>query len=776
MDAVGELAAPIDDTRRSLTRWWLASIVIVSIPFIPLMTGSVTAVHSDAQEYHLPLWRWVWQRIVEGTSPFWGGFDFAGQNVPGIGQAAMFYPPNAIFAWTDTVAAFRWWTMAHLWLATSGAFLWSWSRWRSRAGAAVSAVVYGLNGVFVLHFVHVNFTVALAWLPWTFLGLDLLIERWSARRLVAFALPLCMIALAGQPQMLWAALVGIGTICVVELAGRGTGARAAVRVAAGGALGLGIAAVQLLPQYLFSRTSDRPQLGANMALGTAATTTDLLTALFPWYEGGAAGLPLVSREWTGSVTYHEAGNHLGLAAVCLAVVGVVACRRERRVLSLTLIGLLGVAMAMAWSTPLAPVIFNYVPLADRFRGWTRYLLLLNVAVSCLAGLGTKVALDAPALWKRRLLFGGLAVTGFAVLIRVSSDLGGQLASGWVMVLTIAIPLASLIAVIGALTLVDRRRAGALLVAAIAVPSMLFALGAPWRSDGLAPDAARAFFDPARSPVHVLDAPGGVDRWIEEPLRLRGLQTVTDTARVNGYDPLIQEDFSMVTGISYVGAVEDDRLTSAPGLFADLLRITTIVRTHRTAPRDPSWIRQPTEPGSGVELWYRTPRLPEAWVAGKVVSDTLDGITRRLQDSTTDLTAAVYVDATTGADLRFAERTDAGPAGSAEGSLGDAGEGDFVVRADRDAVLVVSTAWLDGWTATVDGRAAPVVRADGLVLGVPVPSGTSRVHLTFSSPGLRSGALLSILSLTLLGAIVLVAAVVQRRSRRSTTHDEPLTSE
>jgi hypothetical protein len=746
----------------TVTRWWAAAMIVVSLPFIPLMTGSATAVHSDAQEYHLPLWRWVWHRLADGTSPFWGGFDFAGQNVPGIGQAAIFYPPNAIFAWSDTVAAFRWWTMVHVWLAASGAFLWSWSRWRSRAGATVSAVVYALNGVFVLHFVHVNFTIALAWLPWMFLGLDLLIERWSAAGLVAFAAPLGMIALAGQPQILWAALVGIAIVCVVQLTVRRTGPRAALRVAAGGALGLGLAAVQLLPQYLFSRTSDRPQLVGDVALKSSATTTDLLTALFPWYKGGAARLPLIARDWSGGNTYHEVGNHIGLAAAGLAVVGIVACHRERRVMAVTLIGVLGVAMAMAWSTPLAPLIFRAVPLADRFRVWPRYLLLLNVAVACLAGLGTKVVLDAPRIWRRRLLLGGLAVTGFAVLIRLLTEVGGQLASGWVMVMTITIPLLSLLLIVGSLRLSNRSRAGVLVVVAVAVPSVLFALGAPWRSEGLSPDAAQAFFDAERSPLSVFDAPGGVDRWVENSTQLRGVQTVTDTARVNGYDPLIQQDFATVTGATYLGIFVDDRVWSPPGLLADVLRVTTLLGRGTAAPSDPSWTSEPSPPGSAFTVWHRTPRLPEAWVVGAVATDSLDGIADRLQDSATDLEGTVYLDDATLATDAFAGRSTVGPAGSVDGALGDTGEADFVVRADRDAVLVVSTSWLDGWSATVNGREVPVARADGAVLGIPVPAGTSRVRLEFHSPGLRFGGLLSLLSVSMLAGVVVVAAGRRRR--------------
>jgi uncharacterized membrane protein YfhO len=54
----------------------------------------------------------------------------------------------------------------------------------------------------------------------------------------------------------------------------------------------------------------------------------------------------------------------------------------------------------------------------------------------------------------------------------------------------------------------------------------------------------------------------------------------------------------------------------------------------------------------------------------------------------------------------------------------------------------------GWTARVDGREAPVRRANGKHLAVPVPSGRHEVELLYRPPGLRAGALLSLVGVAL----------------------------
>jgi uncharacterized membrane protein YfhO len=80
--------------------------------------------------------------------------------------------------------------------------------------------------------------------------------------------------------------------------------------------------------------------------------------------------------------------------------------------------------------------------------------------------------------------------------------------------------------------------------------------------------------------------------------------------------------------------------------------------------------------------------------------------------------------------------------------------EVTVNATRPAMLVLSQAWSPGWEARIDGHVVAVVRADGLVQGVPVPAGSHRVELAYRAPGLRTGFLIAAGTL---GAILLAAA-------------------
>jgi hypothetical protein len=89
--------------------------------------------------------------------------------------------------------------------------------------------------------------------------------------------------------------------------------------------------------------------------------------------------------------------------------------------------------------------------------------------------------------------------------------------------------------------------------------------------------------------------------------------------------------------------------------------------------------------------------------------------------------------------------------------------EVVVNASAPGIVLVRNVWDPGWRATVDGRDVPVLVADFLLQGVPVPAGRHTVILRYDDPWVGYGLLGSGLSLTaLLGA----AALLRFRRRRS----------
>ncbi len=93
------------------------------------------------------------------------------------------------------------------------------------------------------------------------------------------------------------------------------------------------------------------------------------------------------------------------------------------------------------------------------------------------------------------------------------------------------------------------------------------------------------------------------------------------------------------------------------------------------------------------------------------------------------------------DPRIAPTAD-GEKGSATYEEGSPTEVRVTVTATAPSIVVVRQSFDDGWSATVDGASAPVLPADGFLLGVPVEAGAHEIRLTYRDDAVAIGLWLS----------------------------------
>jgi uncharacterized membrane protein YfhO len=84
-----------------------------------------------------------------------------------------------------------------------------------------------------------------------------------------------------------------------------------------------------------------------------------------------------------------------------------------------------------------------------------------------------------------------------------------------------------------------------------------------------------------------------------------------------------------------------------------------------------------------------------------------------------------------------------------------------VESDKGGVLVLADNMAPGWSVDVDGTATTAMTANYLFRGVVVPAGFHRVRWAYAAPGLRSGAIISICTVS--GLLVMT---YKRRPRGS----------
>jgi hypothetical protein len=430
----------------------------------------------------------------------------------------------------------------------------------------------------------------------------------------------------------------------------------------------------------------------------------------------------------------------------LACIAVARQWRDRRVIGLVALAVFALAASLGGHTPFGRLVYSALPMAGSFRAWARDLLWVNLSVTCLAALGVREAMTLPRAALTRVVIG---VSLFAVILRLVpllTDLSGSIAPAGA-VAAVGIPMLLLFSALGAVALASWRPSWGVvaIVLVCAVDMITFTVSSPWRTSGGSPEQLASFYGD-HPPSFGLpdDAAGGVDRWVSDTYGFRMVSLVKDMQGINGYDTLLQADFAETAGgLAYDGYPTRGDFWE-PGWLNDVLRVTTLIASPSIEPTDPAWVRDRVVEDIGFVRWTRTPRLPAAYLVGKVEIDTLDGIRGRLRSDTTNLVDTAYIEDTAGLD---GERFDnSGVAGTVDGSMDAAGRGSYTVDADRPALLVVSNGWLDGWSATIDGRDAPVLRSNGLVLGVAVPEGHHEVALRFEPPGLRIALLLAGLAL------------------------------
>ena len=91
-----------------------------------------------------------------------------------------------------------------------------------------------------------------------------------------------------------------------------------------------------------------------------------------------------------------------------------------------------------------------------------------------------------------------------------------------------------------------------------------------------------------------------------------------------------------------------------------------------------------------------------------------------------------------------------------------------MKADQDKMVCVAIPYSSGWKASVDGRETEIYQANGMYMGIPVSAGDHKIELTYTTPGLKIGLVISAAGWAV---FVVLIIVMQRRKRIKTENNE-----
>jgi len=749
------------------------------------------------------------RRVAAGEYPLWNPLVYCGTSWASQIQGRVLYPAFPLYLVFPYGFAAQLDLALHLVAGSLFAALFLVRVGAGRTGAVFGGVAAIQNGWMLAKLEAPEKVAILALVPLALFGFacarDGRVRAGTALVAVAIALQL----LNGYPPL---SLYAIGAevlvgVALLAFAGEGCArsaraARGALVAASGIAIGALIASASLVPFAADARESAYAKpLPAEIAAARSLAPVQMAGAILPRWTG----LPGNDRYWGGELSVYTAGAiYVGLPAVLLALVAIVWAARgagrdgaagataaqRSAVLALAAVAAIATLVALGRYGFLFGFLRRVFPFFATTRWPSQSLCVVPLAIGLLAGFGVgalerRAGGASSAALRRRLAIAGAAV---AACLLAMSLLPAAQRLALALVEQNALPhqraafaahaaaflrgdLVRAALVTGAAALVFLLPARAWILIAALTAADLSLLGrslVPYTRDDLFArrESEGALAEPRARGERILRMGG--DTALEmaiygtrNPMILREAQRslsgatplLYGLAAADGADPL-----QSARNAYLVGALSREK---TPPQFREkigaVLGVGAFVIPNRASEAELAALSSIPD-----TIAFRANALepvPFAYLVGRVESIPNDDvqIVRLMHDEFDPRRSAVVPEAPRG----FALDGDLDRGGGGGGGAAFAACRVERPRAERirvsiapasDAFLVVRESHHAGWRATVDGQKREIVRANFLVMGVPVRAGESSVELVFDPASVRVGFALSALGVAALGLV------------------------
>ncbi len=697
---------------------WIATRV-VPVPgdqqtwMLPWSAASLPEPHAQQWE---PFW---WDGVAQfypwrlhlhrglraGQWPLWNDRQLCGYPFVGNGQSAMFYPPNWLYGLLHPSRGFALLAAVHFALACLLTFGYGRSVGLGATAAVYAAVAFGFGGFMVGLTPLPTLMSSAAWSPGCLWGIELMFRGTTARGVALLAVCCGMTVLAGHLQIAAYVLLATAVYAVARAVWAACRAQHVPwgALVAGAALGVALAAVQLLPSLELGQRSPRGAGTATTEVFTrfvqprALQPVELATLVTPDALGSPARGDYRGGLFALGAAYGERCGFVGALTLLLAAWGLVRGRRPLRWGFALAAGL--VLWAAMGGLP-ARLIFFGVPKIGLAGGFTRLLCLYTLFAAMLGGLGLEALQD----WVRRRgdnWSRHAATLGVLAVVVVCLEL---LPWAWLTLPSVS-----------ADRLYPPTQATRLLQEA-------------WRpGDRMVAVTSRDGWGLASRP-HAVFPPNSATAYD----RLEGLE---------GYDSLFPLSYDRLAGAIERGRrspLANGNMVLLENVGSDLMALAGVrwvmSQAHSLTPVPGAAITQV----DGVELWRLPTCFPRAFTTRQAVaggSEVLDALRHAPYEA---------------AGLRDVP-------GCSRVWL------DLPARAEPRNLVITNTCY-PGWHAWVGGRPAPVVPVGGVFQAIALPAGeAASVLLAFTPATVVVGMFLTLVAAAALAALAGFAGYSRRRT-------------
>ncbi|MHB0987728.1 MAG: YfhO family protein [Bellilinea sp.] len=714
---------------------WALIILVLLLPLLPWIIQSgnyfynINSEYSDLAVSHLPNATYLLRSLREsGEIPLWSNLILSGAPFAADPLSGLWYLPGWLAYGLPQPTGFNLVLLLHVLWGGLG-MVWLLSRLGLRREAALmGGIAFELMPKLFAHAAagHITLVYAVNWTPWLFLAELYRQQQPGKSGFTAAFLPGLVMGVIFLADPRWAAYAaGAWVLWGLWQALRANSWNHLLRWLPDGGLqallALGVSAVLWLPLAQFTQLSTRSNLTGTDVLTLSLPPAQLAALIFPNIGGYA--------EW---VVYP------GAAVVLLTIYAVIVKRVRQQVGFWLVLALTGAVISLGSIWPGAETVAQ-LPLVDLLRVPSRAWFLVGLSLVVVAAYAFNDLFEMTTRQEKpRWILPMVALTALSVFITAGLALmGGTLPTGMVWA-AVAFPLGlALIVLVNQFGVAKSSWAAGLVMLIVADLSGVNLAGMQFRSkcDVLSEGAEAALYLANQegefrvySPSYSIPQQTAADLGLEladgvNPMQLastsRFMEWVSGVAS-NGYSVTIPAFASGDPKVDNAGAMPDTELLG-------LLNVKYVVS----------------------EFALTDVRLREVWQAGSThIYENPDVKPRVWVQPADDVVGAGSI---------------------LEGRIILNQPNQLKVEVDGPGLVVFSMVDYPGWSLTVDGKSTKKLRIANLLIGVEVGGGLHEVDLTFKSPLLTLGQMISILTWWIALGFGYISF---RKSRRGSQNDQP----
>jgi len=336
----------------------------------------------DMRGLFYPWFTYIRDSIYGGSLPLWDPYQFLGYPFLSNPQVAFFYPATWLALIFPVNIAISWYIALHIWLSATGMFFFVRQMGGSWLASLLAAIIFGFSGFTAARIWagHIGLLATFAWLPWLLWATNWSIRRGNIWSAILAGLPFGLSILAGHtPSFVYVGLIWVAFILYLIVLDRQKWLMIVRQSFIIAAVGIGLAAVQLIPFIELSLNSQRlSNSNFDFASDFSLPPAHLVTLLLPEFFGE----PTRVGYWSVP-TFEELTYYAGLLFIIVLVLALY--KPTRQVWFYLILIIAGLWLALGRESALYRVAFDLFPPVRMMRAPARSAFLFVFAGSALVG-------------------------------------------------------------------------------------------------------------------------------------------------------------------------------------------------------------------------------------------------------------------------------------------------------------------------------------------------------------------------------------------------------